>query len=158
MAKGFNHRQFRSLLDDLEITYSDLLLHNRVWWLSRGEVLKCFTTCVEEVKTFLGSKGLTFPELEQPEWLEKLHFMVDMTAHLNTLNTALQGKGRTALHVLEEALGFERKLTVLARDLQKGTRSHFPTLREFKEAHIINSKSFALCSHRNANIIWETIL
>ncbi|KAK2880352.1 hypothetical protein Q8A73_023050 [Channa argus] len=37
-----------------------------------------------------------------------------MTAHLNTLNTALQG------NMLEEVLAFERKLTVLARDLQKG--------------------------------------
>ncbi|XP_059830299.1 general transcription factor II-I repeat domain-containing protein 2-like [Hypanus sabinus] len=101
----------------------------------RRKVLKRFVACLEEVKTFLGSKGLTFPELEQPEWLEKLHFMVDMTVHLNTLNTALQGKGRTALHMLEDVLAFERKLTVLARDLQKGTLSHFPNLREFKQGH-----------------------
>ncbi|XP_059802664.1 general transcription factor II-I repeat domain-containing protein 2A-like [Hypanus sabinus] len=135
MAKSLNHRQFCLLLDELESAYSDLLLHNKVRWLSRGEVLKRFVACLEEVKTFLGSKGLTFPELEQPEWQEKLHFMVDMTAHLNTLNTALQGKGRTALHMLEDVLAFERKLTVLARDLQKGTLSHFPNLREFKQAH-----------------------
>ncbi|XP_059819303.1 general transcription factor II-I repeat domain-containing protein 2-like [Hypanus sabinus] len=135
MAKSLNHRQFRLLLDELESAYSDLLLHNKVRWLSKGEVLKRFVACLEEVKTFLGSKGLTFPELEQPEWLEKLHFMVDMTAHLNTLNTALQGKGRTALHMLEDVLAFERKLTVLARDLQKGTLSHFPNLREFKQGH-----------------------
>ena len=31
MAKGLNHRQFRALLDEVESTYSDLLLHNRVW-------------------------------------------------------------------------------------------------------------------------------
>ncbi|XP_059835935.1 general transcription factor II-I repeat domain-containing protein 2A-like [Hypanus sabinus] len=135
MAKSLNHRQFRLLLDELESAYSDLLLHNKVRWLSRGEVLKRFVACLEEVKTFLGSKGLTFPELEQPEWLEKLHVMVDMTAHLNTLNTALQGKGRTALHMLEDVLAFERKLTVLDRDLQKGTLSHFSNLREFKQAH-----------------------
>lgn len=113
MAKGLNHRQFRLLLDELESAYSDLLLHNRIRWLSRGEVLKRFAACLEEVKTFLASRGLTFPELEQAESLEKLHFMVDMTAHLNTLNTALQGKGRTALHMLEEVLAFERKLKVL---------------------------------------------
>ena len=35
MAKGLNHRQFRALLDEVESTYSDLLLHNRVRWLSR---------------------------------------------------------------------------------------------------------------------------
>ncbi|KAK2901908.1 hypothetical protein Q8A73_011654 [Channa argus] len=66
--------------------------------------------------------------------------MVDITAHLNTLNIALQGKGRTALHMLEEVLAFKHNLTVLARDLQKGTLSHFPNLREFKEAHVINSE------------------
>ncbi|XP_027132767.1 general transcription factor II-I repeat domain-containing protein 2A [Larimichthys crocea] len=143
MANGLNHRQFRALLDDGRDHYSDLLLHNRVrgWWLSRGEVLKRFAACLEEMKTFMRSKGLSFPELEQPEWLEKLHFMVDMTAHLNTLNTTLQGRGATALNMLEEVLVFERKLTVLARDLQRGTLSHFPSLREFKQDHkLINSE------------------
>ncbi|XP_044275526.1 general transcription factor II-I repeat domain-containing protein 2A-like [Varanus komodoensis] len=135
IAKGLNHCQFRWLLDEVDSTYSDLLLHNRVQWLSRGQVLKRFAACLEEMKTYLGSKGLTFPELEWPEWLEKLHFMVDMTAHLNTLNTTLQAKGGTALHMLEEVLAFECKLTVFAEDLQRGTLSHFPSLREFKQAH-----------------------
>ena len=61
--------------------------------------------------------------------------IVDMTAHLNTLNTTLQGRGRTALHMLEDVLAFERKFTVYARDLQRGTLSHFPCLREFKQTH-----------------------
>ncbi|KAM3838578.1 general transcription factor II-I repeat domain-containing protein 2A-like [Vipera latastei] len=141
MAQGLNHRQFRLLLEEVESTYSDLLLHNKVRWLSRGEVLKRFAACLEEVKTYLGSKGLTYPELEHPEWLEKLHFMVDMTAHLNKLNTSLQGKGGTALHLLEEVMAFERKLTVFDRDLQRGTLSHFPSLREFKQgSNVINSE------------------
>ena len=110
-------------------------LYNKVWWLSRGKVLKRFVVCLKEVKTFLDSKGLNYPQLKQAEWLEKLHFMVDMTAHLNTLNTALQGRGRTALHMLEDVLAFERKFTVYARDLQRGTLSHFPCLREFKQTH-----------------------
>lgn len=86
MAKGLNHRQFCSLLEEVESTYSDLLLHNKVRWLSRGEGLKRVAVCLEHIKTFLESKGLTFPVLEQPDWLEKLHFMVDMTTHLNMLN------------------------------------------------------------------------
>ena len=130
MAKGLNHRQFCVLLDEVESTYSDLLLHNRAQWLSRREVLKRFATCLDEIKTFMSSKGLFFPELELPEWLKKQHFMVDMTAHLNT---TLQGRRATALHMLEEVLAFERKLTVLARDLQRGILSHFPSLREFKQ-------------------------
>lgn len=52
-------------------------------------VLKRFGACLEEVKTFLESKGLTFPEQEKPEWMEKLHFMVDMntiTSHVIPLS------------------------------------------------------------------------
>ena len=91
--------------------------------------------CLQHIKIFLESKGLTFAELEQSEWLEKLHFMVDMTAHLNTLNKSLQGEGAIALQMLEEILAFERKMTVFAKDVQRGTLFHFPSLREFKEAH-----------------------
>ncbi|KAM3841446.1 general transcription factor II-I repeat domain-containing protein 2-like [Vipera latastei] len=135
MAQGVNRHQFSLLLGEVKSTSSDLLLHNKVQWLSRGEVLKHFAACLQEVKIFLGSKGLTFPELQWPEWLEKLHFMIDMTAHLNTLNTTLQERGGTALHMLEEVLAFEHRLAVFARDLQTGTLSHFPSLREFRQSH-----------------------
>lgn len=135
IAKALNHRQFRALLDEVDSEYSDLLLHNKVRWLSRGEVLRRFVACLEHVKTFLKSKDLNYPQLEDTEWLEKLHFMVDMTSHLNMLNESLQGRGNTALQMLEAVLSFERRLTVFARDVQRGTLSHFPSLREFKEAH-----------------------
>ncbi|CAI5687214.1 general transcription factor II-I repeat domain-containing protein 2B [Oreochromis niloticus] len=135
IANGLSHRQFCSLLEEVDNAYSDLLLHNKVRWLSRGEVLKRFATCLEHVKTFLESKGLRYPELEDLDWLGKFYFMVDMTSHLNTLNKNLQGKGSTALQILENVLAFERKMTVFARDAQKRTLSHFPSLREFKEAN-----------------------
>ncbi|XP_072251163.1 general transcription factor II-I repeat domain-containing protein 2A-like [Leuresthes tenuis] len=135
IANGLSHRQFCSLLEEVDYAYSNLLLRNKVRWLSRGEVLKCFSTCLEHVKTFLESKGLSYPELEDLDWLSKFYFMVDMTSHLNTLNKNLQGKGSTALQMLEDVLAFERKMTVFARDAQKGTLSHFPSLREFKEAN-----------------------
>ena len=97
-------------------------------------MLKRFIICLK-VKTFLDSKGLNYHQLEQVEWLEKLHSIVVMTAHLNTLNTALQERGRTALHMLEDVLAFERKFMIFARDLQRDTLSHFPCLREFKQTH-----------------------
>ena len=98
-------------------------------------MLKRFVVCLKEVKTFLDGKGLYYPQIAQAEWLEKLHFIVDMTAHLNTLNTVLQERGRTALYMLEDVLAFEQKFTVFATDLQRGTLPHFPCLKEFKQAH-----------------------
>ena len=70
--------------------------------------------------------------MKQAEWLEKLHFIVDMTAHLNT---AFQGRGCTALLMPEDVLAFERKFTDFARDLQRGSLSHFPCLRELQQTH-----------------------
>ncbi len=90
------------------------------------------------MKTFLETKGLTSPELEDADWLEKLHFMVDMTSHLNMLNTSLQGKERTAVQMLEYVLAFEHKMTVFActvYSVQTDTLSHFPSLKKFKEEH-----------------------
>ena len=135
LAKALNHRQFRASLEEVESEYADLLLHNKVCWLSRGEVLRRFVACLEHVNTFLKTKGLNYPQLDDTNWLEKLHTMVDMTCHLNTLNKSLQERGNTALQMLEAVLSFERKLTVLARDVQRGTLSHFSSLREFKDAH-----------------------
>ena len=70
MAKALNHHQFCMLLHEVDSMYSDLLLHNKLRWLSRGEVLKRFVVCLKEVKTFLDSKGINYPPLEQVEWLE----------------------------------------------------------------------------------------
>ena len=60
MAKALNHDQFRMLLDEVDSMYSDILLYNKVRWLSRGEVLKRFVVCLKEVKTFLDTKGLNY--------------------------------------------------------------------------------------------------
>uniref|UniRef100_A0A3B3UWQ1 SCAN box domain-containing protein n=1 Tax=Poecilia latipinna TaxID=48699 RepID=A0A3B3UWQ1_9TELE len=116
MAKGLNPRRFSSLLDELESTYSDLLLNNQVRWLCRGEELKRFAESLEEVETFWAAK---FPELEQPEWLEKLHVLYEPPEHLNTL----QGEGHSAC-MSEEVWAFERRLTRI--------------YRKFKEAHMMN--------------------
>jgi len=78
-------------------------------------VLQRFAACLEQVKTFMESKGLTYPEMEQPDWQEKLHFMVDITGHLNMLNRSIQGKGSTAIQMLEYVSALERKITLFVR-------------------------------------------
>ena len=57
------------------------------------------------------------PELEDPDWLQKFYFMMDMTSRLNTLNKKLQGKGNTAVLLLEEVPLFEQKICLFGRDL-----------------------------------------
>ncbi len=87
------------------------------------------------MKTFLETKGLTSPELEDADWLEKLHFMVDFNKSPEHAEHKSPGKERTAVQMPEDVLAFEHKMTVFARDIQTDTLSHFPSLKKFKEEH-----------------------
>ena len=43
------YRQFKSLLQEIESEYGDMLLHSSFHWLSQGEVLNIFVSCLEAV-------------------------------------------------------------------------------------------------------------
>lgn len=58
-AKGLNHRQFKSFLEELDSEYRDVPYHTEVRWLSRGKVLnRCFELR-EEICQLWRTKGRT---------------------------------------------------------------------------------------------------
>ena len=53
LARGLNHRQFRSLLEEMNAQYQDLMYFFEVRWLSRGAMLQRFYDLQNEIVSFL---------------------------------------------------------------------------------------------------------
>ena len=51
VARALNDHEFKALLAEVESHYPGLILHSNVRWLSRGKVLSCFASCLNEIRT-----------------------------------------------------------------------------------------------------------
>uniref|UniRef100_A0A3P9DNK1 SPIN-DOC-like zinc-finger domain-containing protein n=1 Tax=Maylandia zebra TaxID=106582 RepID=A0A3P9DNK1_9CICH len=123
-AKGLNHRQFKSFLE--ECGSEDVPYHTEVRWLSRGKVLnRCFELR-EEIFQFLESKGQDTAELREQEFLCELAFMCDITSHLDALNLQLQGRGRIITDMYAAVRAFKTKLCLWQNQMLQGNLGHFP--------------------------------
>ena len=90
-SRALCHHQFQQFLLDIQDEYGDVVYHNDVRWLSQGSALQRFYSLRKEIGQFLAKKGQPVPALSVPVWLADFGFLVDITQHLNVLNTSLQG-------------------------------------------------------------------
>ncbi|KAJ3581211.1 hypothetical protein NHX12_016914 [Muraenolepis orangiensis] len=136
---ALTHRQFQSLLEEMDSSYKDLPLHSAVRWLSCVKVLERFVGCFDAIKAFLAEKGQDYPELEDEKWVMKLMFLTDITGHLNELNLKLQGAGQTVLDMFDTWKAFVGKLAVFSHDVATSTFRYFSHLRELSTQHSIST-------------------
>ncbi|KAK0131923.1 General transcription factor II-I repeat domain-containing protein 2B [Merluccius polli] len=133
-AKALQHHLFKALMDELDASYGDLILHADVRWLSRGKVLQRFVDLLPNIKTFLSTRNEVHEELSNGAWLLDLGFMTDITAKLNALNTELQGKNRHLSHMISAVNAFKAKLCVWTTHLNSRKLTHFPNLEKMTQA------------------------
>ena len=131
-AKEINHREFKHVLKELDSEYGDVLYFTAVRWLSRGAVLKRVWMLCDEISCFMEEKGNKVPEFQNPAWLCDFAFLVDITTHLNSLNSALQGKMKLIHELFGTVCAFEAKLSLFEAQLSKNNFSHFSELRSME--------------------------
>ncbi|XP_064411766.1 general transcription factor II-I repeat domain-containing protein 2A-like [Latimeria chalumnae] len=130
-ARGLNHRQFISLLEDTDAEHQDLLYHTHVRWLSLGKVLQRVWELRDEICTFLEMQGKEndFPELRNSNWVCDFAFGVDILAHLNELNVKLQGKNVFVHELYSSVKAFKVKLVLFSKQMKSKGFAHFLTLK-----------------------------
>lgn len=130
-SRGLNHRQFQEFLKNMDSEYGDVIYFSEVRWLSRGNMLKRFYDLRNEVKSFMEAKGKGIPELQDEEWLTDLAFLVDMTSHLNELNTRLQGQKQLIIAMYQTVTAFEKKLKLWRTQVAANNFMHFDCLAKY---------------------------
>lgn len=91
-------------------------------------MLKRFFEQRGEVAEFMEKKGRPVGELKCKEWVQDLAFSVDITQHLNTLNTTLQGRNKVVTQNEDSIRAFKIKLSLWEAQLYNSDTGHFPYL------------------------------
>ena len=105
----------------MDSEYGDLLYFSEVRWLSRGTTLERFYQVRSEIDIFLREKDFAHCEINDPEWVSNLAFLVDITKHLNTLNLQLQGRSQLINVLYVRICAFEIKLCLWEAQLKSET-------------------------------------
>ncbi|KAE8280213.1 General transcription factor II-I repeat domain-containing protein 2 [Larimichthys crocea] len=132
-AKGLNHRQFKSFLEELGADHSDMPYHTEVRWLSRGKVAKRFFELREEICLFMESKGKDTTELRDEKFQCELAFLCDIMNHLDALNLQLQGRAHVITDMYYAVRAFRTKLRLWESQMQQGNLAHFLCCQVMKE-------------------------
>uniref|UniRef100_A0A671WXQ4 DUF4371 domain-containing protein n=1 Tax=Sparus aurata TaxID=8175 RepID=A0A671WXQ4_SPAAU len=135
-TSSLQHRLFRMMLADMFAEHTDLLVHNDVRWLSKGNVLDRFCELHLEIVSFLRvckhkrAANLLERMLDE-QFMAEVYFLCDIFKHLNTLNLELQGREKSIADLVEKLCAFKTKLTIFTTDLSATGLLHFPRLRGF---------------------------
>lgn len=135
-AHALQRRQFRTLIEEMNLEYGELLLHTEVRWLSKGKILRRFYELLPAIIAFLKERNEDYSILEEPTWLRDFGFLTDITEKLNELNLQLQGKDKNILQMISEIKSFIAKLELWEKNLRQGNLKHFPSLKEQVEKEI----------------------
>jgi hypothetical protein len=109
----------------------DTIYHAEVRCLSRGHMLARLFD-LRDIQQFSQEKDRECKMLRDHDWLYSLAFLVDMTKHLNALNTVLHGKEKKIHNAYSAVKLFQLKLKLFRSHISVKNWVHFPTLSDLK--------------------------
>jgi len=155
-SRELNHRKFKSLLEEINSNYSDVILHTSVRWLSRGKAMHRFYSLRQEIILFLQQNNKVFSELENDDWWCLLAFVSDITEKLNELNRGLQGEQRFVSEMANKVFAFEDKLKIYFEEMQNKIVRNFPRLTKAAEdGMLISADNYVIISEYLAALCKE---
>uniref|UniRef100_A0A3Q2PF54 HAT C-terminal dimerisation domain-containing protein n=1 Tax=Fundulus heteroclitus TaxID=8078 RepID=A0A3Q2PF54_FUNHE len=134
------HRRFITFLDEVDAEYGDLQLHTDIRWMSREKCLERFFALRSEIPVFLensisGDTSVYCGKLKDTKFLYDIAFLTDISAHLNHLNTLLQGRDQTVCDLISHMTAFQRKLGLFIDGFSSPPENlaHFPARAEIRK-------------------------
>ena len=132
-ARALNHRLFKVLCDQMGSEHNALLYHTDIRWLSRGLVLSRVFELRGEIETFLRErKSPLSKHFGDNKFIGALAYLTDFFSSLNQLNMQMQGKSITIVDARDKIQGFQKKLDLWSRRVQKGIYANFSTFDDWK--------------------------
>ncbi|KYN16303.1 General transcription factor II-I repeat domain-containing protein 2A [Trachymyrmex cornetzi] len=155
--KFLSHRKFQHFIEERNALYKDVPLYCEVRWLSAGKYLEKFFAIRKEIFLFLQDHFPTKCDefqffFEDLDSLCELALIIDVTNHLNILNSKLQKIDQTISQLVSHIDSFRRKLVLFKRQLENNIIHFFPSCQILFEEHGTN------CDFRKQLNIIESLI
>ncbi|XP_071053685.1 general transcription factor II-I repeat domain-containing protein 2-like [Onthophagus taurus] len=131
---SLQHRKFKKFLSECDAVYSDLLQHNNVRWLTKGQVVERFWL-IKDLLANLGYAGSkeALRVHNKPAQYANCGFSEGYSEIFKCVNIELQGNGKLICDLIQSVSAFRRKLDIFEKDIARHEFIHFPTILEYKK-------------------------
>ena len=129
-------RIFAKLCEEMDASFTKLLLHAEVRWLSRGKVLSRIFLLKNEMGAFLTEQhDHRASKFYDNYWLAKVAYMASIFEHLNKLNLNLQSRKTDIFESMSKVNAVKKKLPLWQKRVASNNFSDFPLLHDFMKEH-----------------------
>lgn len=145
-SNALNGRLFRKLCDENDESFSCLLLHTEVRWLSKGACLKRFYELFDSVITFFENKDDSLRE-NLLKFKNDIAYLTELYNKFNEMNLQLQGDDLNLIKVKATISAFISKLALYKQNLGQRQFYQFQSLSSVK---LNDDDILVYCQHLEA--------